>query len=80
MNSYIAGGEEFHYPGAGDPMPERSDAKVLLLTKGGICVPGWWTGDPFYIAWKELPKRNREKEARLGQTAEARARDPEAAA
>lgn len=80
MNGYIAGGDEFHYPRAGDPAPERSDAKVLLLTVGGICTVGFWDGNPFYLGWKELPKRNKEKEARLGPTAEARARDPEVAA
>ena len=80
MNGYIAGGEEFLYPGAGDPAPERSDAKVLLLTRAGICTVGHWTGDPFFLGWKPLPKRNKEKEARLGHHAKAREGDPQAAA
>lgn len=52
----------FRYPKAGDPMPPGS-TKLLLLTKGGICIIGPWINDGFFVAWSPMPKRNREKEA-----------------
>jgi hypothetical protein len=70
-DNYQAGEPGWIYPDLGEPVPERSDAKVHLLAISGICIPGHWTGDPFYIAWSPLPKRDREKEARV---AEARSR------
>lgn len=65
MSGYIAGDAAWRYPAAGDPAPERSDAKVLLLTRGGICTTGNWDGNPFFTAWSPLPKRDKEKEALL---------------
>lgn len=70
-DNYQAGEPGWLYPDIGDELPTRSDAKVLLLTQGGTCIQGHWTGDPFYLAWSPLPKRDREKEARV---AEARSR------
>jgi hypothetical protein len=37
---------------------------VLLLTQGGVCTIGQW-GDPFFIGWAPLPKRDKAKEALL---------------
>lgn len=53
---------EFRYPAAGDE-PPPGGAKVLLLTRGHICVSGTWS-DAF-IGWAPLPKRNKDKEQRL---------------
>jgi hypothetical protein len=61
---YIAGGAPFMYPGAGDPAP-FGGAKVLLLTKGGICITGSWKNDGSVIGWAPLPKRDHVKEALL---------------
>lgn len=49
-------------------IPGRTDAKVLLLTKGGIAVTGNWYGGlgESFMAWAPLPKRDKEQEARLG--------------
>ena len=58
--SYQAGGQEFYYPSAGDPYP-LEDHKVILLTKGGVCVVGTWN-DYWYLGWLPLPKRNKDKE------------------
>lgn len=52
----------YRYPGAGDPAPP-SGAKVLLLTKHGICVTGPWHGDGRFLAWAPLPRRNDDKES-----------------
>jgi hypothetical protein len=63
--THVAGAtDEYLYPALGDPKPPGG-AKVLLLTKGGICVTGPWTGDSFYLGWAPMPKRNKEKEALL---------------
>ncbi|MBS0454036.1 MAG: hypothetical protein JSS14_22260 [Proteobacteria bacterium] len=67
MNSrpeYVAGGEEFLYPGAGDEKPPGG-AKVLLLTRGGVCIVGTWSDGGFFTGWRPLPKRNKDKEALL---------------
>ena len=63
MTQYQSGGEEFLYPSAGDPYPLQ-DHKVILLTKGGVCVVGTWN-DYWYLGWLPLPKRNKEKEAQI---------------
>lgn len=49
-------------------VPARTDAKVLLLTKGGIAVSGNWTGrlGEFFCAWAPLPKRDKKRERELG--------------
>jgi hypothetical protein len=57
---YFAGGQEFLYPHAGDPLPPV-DTKVLLLSRGGICTTGYW-GKHWCIGWLPLPKRNQQKE------------------
>jgi len=59
---YVAGGNKFQYPGAGDK-PPPGGAKVHLLTRDGICVDGTWTDDGRYLAWAPLPLRDKEKEA-----------------
>jgi hypothetical protein len=61
--SYQAGGQEFYYPSAGDPYP-LEDHKIILLTKGGVCVVGTWN-DYFYLGWLPLPKRNKDKETQI---------------
>lgn len=40
--------------------PERMGAKTLLLTIGGICTTGTWSGDvgQYFLAWAPMPKRN----------------------
>ena len=58
---YVAGEAYYRYPGAGDPKPPEG-AKVLLLTKGGVCVLGPWIDGGDYLAWSPMPKRNKEKE------------------
>lgn len=60
MDNYLAGGQEFMYPGAGDPAPPQ-DTKVLLLTLGGICATGFYNKN-WCMGWLPLPKRNRDKE------------------
>jgi len=61
----VAGGAEgFRYEVA--PLGQ----KVLLLTKGGVCVSGQWYGTygQYFWGWAPLPSRNRAEEARLGIT------------
>lgn len=60
--SYVSGVADYRYPEAGDELPPGG-AKVLLLTRHGICVTGHWTSDKRFLAWAPLPKRNRGKEA-----------------
>jgi hypothetical protein len=60
---YVAGGlEGFRYEVA--PLGQ----KVLLLTRGGVCVEGRWYGayGQHFWGWAPLPPRDREIEARLG--------------
>jgi hypothetical protein len=52
----------FLYPAAGDDVPP-SGAKVLLLTKGGICIVGRWDFSGDFLGWHPLPGRDHEKEA-----------------
>lgn len=59
---YVAGGDAYRYPHVGDPRPPGG-AKVLLLTKGGVCVVGNWSDD--VIGWAPLPRRDMTKEATL---------------
>jgi hypothetical protein len=47
-----------------DPLPPTG-TKLLLLTKGGICIVGQWVIGGFFIAWSPMPKRSCEKEASL---------------
>lgn len=61
---YVAGGDAFLYPGAGDERPPGG-AKVLLLTQGGICVIGQWKDKSDLLGWAPLPKRDKEKEKLL---------------
>ncbi len=53
----------YRYPCAGDPMPP-SGVKLLLLTRGGVCIVGHWIADGFFVAWSPLPKRDKEKESK----------------
>lgn len=64
VKEYVAGGDSFQYPQAGDP-PPPGGAKVLLLTRGGICVQGPWSDDGRYLGWAPLPLRDKVKEATL---------------
>ena len=51
----------FRYPHAGYPLPPIG-TKLLLLTKGGICIVGQWVTDGFFVAWSPMPKRDKTKE------------------
>jgi hypothetical protein len=63
VKDYVAEHNPYYrYPGAGDK-PPPGGAKVLLLTKGGVCVTGSWNDSGAFIAWSPMPKRDREKEA-----------------
>lgn len=62
---YQAGGFVYFYPAVGDEKPEAG-AKVLLLSKGGVCIQGPWSDD--FLAWAPLPKRNKEKEDEMSKT------------
>lgn len=55
---------KFYYPGVGDPEPPGG-TDVHLLTRGGVCVRGQWRNNGMYLGWCPLPKRDKEKEARL---------------
>lgn len=61
--SYFADGPSFLYPGAGDPLPPGG-ARVHLLTKGHTTTQGTW-GDPHFIGWAPLHKRDPIKESML---------------
>jgi hypothetical protein len=61
---YYAEGDCYRYPGAGDAEPPGG-AKVLLLTRGGICVTGTWANTGMYLGWAPLPKRDRAKEQHM---------------
>lgn len=65
VKTYVAGGPMFNYPGAGDAKPPGG-AKVLLLTRGGVCTIGNWDDSGAFLGWAPLPKRDKEKESRLG--------------
>ncbi len=60
---YFADGPAYLYPGAGDDLPPGG-ARVHLLTRGGTTTQGTW-GDPHFIAWAPLHKRDRNKESTL---------------
>lgn len=64
VKEYVAGGDAFLYPGAGDSRPPGG-AKVLLLTRHGICIIGHWQDGTDLLGWAPLPRRNKEKEARI---------------
>lgn len=66
--SFISGEAYWRYPALGDEPPARSDAKVLLLTQGGICTIGHWEpSNPFWLAWAPLPSRDHHREKTLFQ-------------
>jgi hypothetical protein len=65
--SYVAGRvDEYLYPSLGDERPPGG-AKVLLLTKGGICIVGQWRlvdeSAGYVVGWAPLPKRDHAREA-----------------
>lgn len=64
VKGYVAGGQSYLYPSAGDPEPPGG-SKVLLLTTGGICVTGPWSNDGRFIGWAPMPTRDKTKEAGL---------------
>ena len=47
--------------------PMRTDAKMLLLTKGGVAVTGNWYGEvgDSFLAWCPMPKRDKVLERKL---------------
>lgn len=58
--AYLAGGQEWLYPCAGDAIPPLN-TKILILTRGGVAVIGDWSITD--KGWLPLPKRNKEKES-----------------
>jgi hypothetical protein len=64
VKEFLAGGDEFLYPGVGDPKPPGG-AKVLLLTLGKVCVSGPWNDSGAFVGWAPLPNRNKAKEKLL---------------
>jgi hypothetical protein len=68
MTEYLAGGQQWLYPEAGDEQPPLN-TKILLLTAGGIATTGnfhhhnpktpRYPGD---IAWQRLPSRDKTKD------------------
>ncbi len=61
---YVADGEFYRYPGAGDK-PPPGGARVNLLTRDGVCVQGPWSDDGRYLGWAPLHRRDKAKEARI---------------
>jgi hypothetical protein len=53
---YVAGVVGYSYPALGDPRPPGG-AKVLLLTRGRICVSGVWSDGGGFLAWSPMPVR-----------------------
>lgn len=49
-------------------VPQNTDAKVFLLTRGFVAVVGNWRGayGEQFIAWAPMLKRNKDTERRLG--------------
>ena len=47
--------------------PQHENVKMQLLTTGGVCVIGQWTGDigEHYLAWAPLLKRDKAEERRI---------------
>lgn len=64
VKGYVAGGDCYLYPAAGDKPPPKG-ADVLLLTVGHICIRGKWTNDGSVIGWAPFPKRDKDKEKLL---------------
>lgn len=65
ITDYLASDEQhYRYPGAGDKRPPGG-AKVLLLTRGGVCVLGHWSDSGAYLGWAPMPKRDKQKEQAL---------------
>lgn len=48
-------------------LPPHRGAKMLLLTRGCVCVPGNWTGEygEQFIAWCPMSKRDKRLEAAI---------------
>lgn len=61
---YAAGKAQMLYPALGDPRPPGG-ARVLLKTRGGVCIQGHWNDDGFYVAWSLLPAGDKDKEQRM---------------
>lgn len=58
--AYLAGGQEWLYPYAGDEAPPLN-TKIFILTRGCTAIVGEW--GPTDIGWRHLFKRNKEKES-----------------
>ncbi|RYG10242.1 MAG: hypothetical protein EON92_13055 [Burkholderiales bacterium] len=66
--TYISSDEaEYRYPALGDPKP-TAGTKVLVLTKGGLCIATAWLDIPFFVAWAPVPKRNKTKESEIARS------------
>lgn len=61
VKGYVTGEYSFKYPKLGDEKPIGSP-KVLLLTKGGICITGPWDDSGAFIGWAPLPHRDHARE------------------
>lgn len=55
----ITGNDEFIYS-----EPPDKQAKVILLTKGKVAIVGPWLSGYGILAWRPLPKRNKDVEDR----------------
>jgi hypothetical protein len=53
---YVAGVVAYRYPALGDAKPPGG-AKVLLLTRGLMCVTGAWSDSGGFLAWSPMPER-----------------------
>lgn len=62
--SYLAGGQTYFYPGAGDPLPPGGADVHLININDGMCLRGKWDPSRFH-GWAPLPMRDKSKEAKL---------------
>lgn len=53
---------EYRHP---DDEPPPLGTKLLILTRGGVCVIGQWNPQEGAVAWSPLPKLNEELKTRL---------------
>lgn len=61
---YLAGGEEWLYPAAGDE-PAPLNTKIFILTVGNTATVGVWRPEMGDKGWRHLFKRNKEKEKQI---------------
>lgn len=57
---YSVGDIEWKYPHEHEPPRGK---KLNILTCGGVAIHGFWKDNHGFIAWQDMFKRNRAKEA-----------------